>query len=71
MARYIIGLSTQVSTLELFIALELRSASVFAEVNFPTQRQAVRHAITNGRKLKLIADKVPVIRPGASSGCGI
>jgi hypothetical protein len=30
------------------------SASVFAELNFPKQWQAVRHAITDGRKLKLI-----------------
>jgi hypothetical protein len=30
------------------------SASEFADLNFPKQWQAVRHAITDGRKLKLI-----------------
>jgi hypothetical protein len=32
------------------------SASAIAEANCPTQWQAVRHAISDGRKLKLIAD---------------
>jgi hypothetical protein len=33
------------------------SASAIAEANWPTQWQAVRHAITDGRKLKLIVDR--------------
>lgn len=32
------------------------SASAIAEANWPTQWQAVRHAITDGHKLKLIVD---------------